>query len=369
MTIEFGSRKIGKGQPVFIIAEIGINHEGDYETCAEMVRKSAEAGADAIKLQTVDADENYVEGHLSWRLFRTCALTNEETIKIFELTRELGMEPFTTSPDLHTLKWVDQDGRAPGHKISSGMMTNDLIVRKTCETGKPVLISTGVASADQIDHVVEIAKATGNQNIALFQCTSQYPVELDKVNLNTMAWMTERYDVPVGFSDHSKGISAAMVATSLGAVMIEKHVTLTPGRKAEIDGEFYDFDHHIGIDFDEFAEMVKGIRRAEKMTFDEVAKEIPEAHSMLGDYERVLSYDLAKVAAGLSRCLVARRPIKAGDILTEDNVGLKRPFPDNRGMEPYMYEKVLGCAASNDLNIDDPIREYDIENQEKVKVS
>lgn len=365
MTIQIGERTVGQGHPVFIIAEIGVNHEGDFETCAEMVRQAAWAGADAIKLQTVDADENYIRNTPSWQLFRTCELTQDETRKIFELAHELGMEPFTTSPDVATLKWVDDLG-VDVHKISSGMMTNDIIIRKTAKLGKAILLSTGMATKDQIDHAVNIAKSAGcADKLALFQCTSQYPVELDKINLATMKWMADRYDVPVGFSDHSMGIEAAMVATTLGAVMIEKHFSLTPGRKARIEIENdkgdkeiieVDFDHHIGISPADFKAMVDGVRRAEQMTFDEIVEEIPEARAMLGEYERDLPEALKKVSAGASRCLVARRPIKKGEQFNEENVGLKRPFPDNRGLEPQEYDGVLGRVATDDMAVDDPIK-------------
>jgi sialic acid synthase SpsE len=366
MSIQIENKTIGTDQPVFIIAEIGVNHEGDFETCKKMVEESARAGADAIKLQTVDADENYVEGTFSWTLFRTCALNKEETAEIFRITRELGMVPFTTSPDVHTLKWVNDDCNSPVHKISSGMMTNDIIIRETAKMGRPVLISTGLGTTEQIDHAVKVARDAGClDNLALFQCTSQYPVEHDKINLATMKWMADRYGVMTGFSDHTKGIEAPMVATTLGAVMIEKHVTLTPGRLVEIGGQMMDFDHHIGLDFGEFAAMVEGVRRAENMTFDQICEEIPTAKAMVGEGERFVPEEIQKQAAGMSRCLVARQSIKAGDILTTDNIGLKRPFPDSRGMEPFMYDQVLGMTASSDMDVDTPVKENDVEGLEQ----
>lgn len=360
MTIQFGSRQIGRGKPVFIISEIGVNHEGDFDTCKKMVEESARAGADAIKLQTIDPNENYVEGTHSWRLFRTCEMTKEETLEIFRLTRELGMEPFTTSPDVHTMLWVDEDGNAPGHKISSGMMTNDIIIRETCKTGKPVLISTGLATTEQIDHAVAVAKEAGNQNLALFQCTSLYPVQFEDINLSSIQWMEERYSLPVGFSDHTKGVEAPMVATTLGATMIEKHTTLTPGRKVNVNGEMLDYDHHIGLDFDGFAEMVEAVRKAQDMSFEEVSKIVPEAEIMKGKPERFVSQDVQEMAKVMLRCLVTRKPIKAGEIFTKDNVALKRPHPENRGLEPFEYYDLLGKVAANDMSADEPIKESNV---------
>lgn len=347
MTINFGSRKIGVGHPVFVIAEIGINHEGSLDVCLDMVRQAAWAGADAIKLQTVDPDENYVKGHPSWELFRTCALTQAETAEVFELSRELGMEPFTTSPDPATLHWIDKLG-VPGHKISSGMMTNDVIIKKTCAMGKPVLISTGMANIEQIDHAVNIAKGTGNSDIALFQCTSEYPAPLDGLNLATMDWMQKRYHLPVGFSDHSEGIEAAIVAVSLGAVMIEKHFSLDCSRPG--------FDHKISLDPQGFKSLVEGIRAAESGGQDFAKENAPHYDVMIGTAKRVLPPHIQQRAAANLRCLVARKPIKQGEQFTEENVGLKRPFADRRGLEPVHYDMVLTKRAQCDLDIDDPIK-------------
>lgn len=351
MIIDFGSHKIGSGQPVFIIAEIGINHEGDVDSCKQMVREAAKAGADAIKLQTVDPDENYVKGHTSWDLFRSCQLTQEVTADIFELSRKLGVEAFTTSPDPLTLTWVDRLG-VPGHKMSSGMITNDNIIRKSCEKFKPVLISTGLATTEQIDHAVSVALSTGNKNIALFHCVSQYPAPLENLNLATVAWMAERYHLPVGFSDHSNGIEAPMVATTMGAVMIEKHFTLDKSRES--------FDHRISLERREFKEMVDGIRLAEKMTFDEISKIVPKASVMVGNRERRLNQELQATALGNLRCLVARRPITAGEPFTFENVALKRPFADNRGLPPKSYDGLIGKVCLINMRTDDPIKEEHI---------
>lgn len=351
MSFTVGNRNIGVGYPVFVIAEIGVNHEGDFQLCKEMVHQAALAGADAIKLQTVDPDENYVKGTPSWELFKTCELTVQETKEIFKLAQQLGLVPLTTSPDLHTLQWVDKTG-VDIHKISSGMMTNDFIVKKTCETNKIVLLSTGMGNTEQIDHAVNIAKSSNNKKIALFQCTSQYPAPNNSLNLASIKWLSERYELPVGFSDHSDGIDAAAVAVTLGAMMIEKHFSLEKSR----DG----YDHRLSLEPTEFKAMVEGIRRAEHLTFEDICGEVPDAKIMVGKAERTLSKELQDTAAGNTRCLVARMPIKRGSIFDLNNVGLKRPFPDKRGLEPYELENVLGKVSTNDLSQDDPIRLDDV---------
>lgn len=320
-----------------------------------MVEAAAWAGADAIKLQTVDPDENYVKGHPSWELFRTCRLSRAETSEMFELSRSLGMEPFTTSPDPCTLQWVDALG-VPGHKISSGMMTNDVILRKTCATGKPVLISTGMATTEQIDHAVAVAKGTGNQKLALFQCTSEYPAAASNLNLATLDWLGKRYGLTVGFSDHSEGVEAAIAATAMGATMVEKHFSLNRTQPG--------YDHRISLEPEAFKSMVEGIRRAQAGGLSYAKERVPELDAMIGRPERILSESLKASAAGNLRCLVARRPISAGETFTEDNIGIKRPFADKRGLEPSAYDRVAGKVAKVALEVDDPIKSNCIVNEE-----
>ena len=352
MDIQIGLQTVGKNSKVFIIAEIGINHEGDLGRCLEMVHSCHEAGANSVKLQSADPDENYVKGHVSWELFKRAQLSKEATAEVFELTKKLGMEPMTTSPDLGTLNWVDELG-VTSHKVSSGMLTNDYILKKTSEKKKPILISTGMSGVSEIDHAINICRPLIGEKLILFQCTSLYPTPNEYLNLNSIPWMQERYQLPVGFSDHSLGIDASILAVGLGAVVIEKHFTFDKKREG--------FDHKISLESMGFSELVKRIRATNIKNAKDVINSIDNAELMLGPYHKIQPPQMEEVAKNNLRCLVARRSIKKGELFTEINVGFKRPFASNRGLEPIYFEQIVGRKSNKDFNIDDPIKSDSLE--------
>lgn len=331
--ILFGDRYIGKGHPVYIIAEIGVNHEGDVETCAKMIEAAALAGADAIKLQTCPPDENYIKGTESYELFSNCQLSQDETARMFEYARSLKVDPFTTSPDPQTLEWVDKLNPA-GHKISSGMMTNPVIIRETCKTGRSVLMSTGLANACDIDEAVGwVRDAAAIDRFALFQCTSLYPAEPKDMNIARIRTLAEAYRVPVGLSDHSKGIDAAMLSVAAGACMLEKHFTLDVNRSG--------YDHRLSLDAVDFRKMVDMVRLAE---------------IYMGNPAIEFSEDIERNRKKFLRCLFARHELKAGDILKPEDIALKRPLPEMRGLDATYYDDVIGKKILTDLKADDPVK-------------
>ena len=332
-----GEQKIGSPNPVWIIAEIGINHEGSVETCARMIEEAARSGADAVKLQTVDADESYAPGTESHTVFSKAALTREETAQMFSLARNFGVHIFTTVGDLTTLEWVELLNPV-AYKISSGLLTSLPIIRKIAETAKPVLMSTGMATIEDIDAALKTARAAGAENIGLFQCTSIYPAPLSSLNLRSINWLTERYNVPTGFSDHSIGIEAASLAVAAGATMIEKHFSLDTSQPG--------FDHPLSLDPDDFTKMVAGIRRAEQA---------------LGVADKPLSVDEVGNATRFHRTLAARRNLIAGTIITQDDVGIMRLPPDHGGLSPSAFDDVIGRLLAIDRLRYDPIRSGDLE--------
>ncbi len=330
-TFPFGNRGIGPGHPVLLIAEIGINHEGDAEQCARMIDAAAEAGADAIKLQTIDADANYVQGTASHTLFSQAGLSRDQTARMFEHSTALGLEVFTTAGDPATLTWIDELSPA-GHKISSGLLTCDPIVALAASTGRPLLISTGGAETADIDAALACAREAGAKAIALFQCTSLYPAPADTLNLRSIGWLEERYQVPTGFSDHALGIESAVLAVAAGARMIEKHFSLDSTREG--------FDHPLSLEPDRFAELVHRVRDAERM---------------LGQAERQLTEAERAKAPLMRRVLVARTQIESGETLTEANLTFKRPLPGSAGLPPRDYARLLGRRAARTLAPDDPV--------------
>ena len=316
---------------VKIIAEIGINHEGSVEKCARMIKEAANVGVNAVKLQTIDADANYVVGSESYKIFKGSELTREETSDMFDLARAKGLEIFTTAGDIETIKWVEEF-KPSCWKISSGLLTHIPMVRYLASLGRPLLVSTGMASVDDIDLAIETIRSAGNSNISLFQCTSLYPAPIDSLNLSTISWLKERYNCKVGFSDHSLGSDAAFLSVGAGATLIEKHFSLDNGRSG--------FDHKISLNPNGLKEMIGRIREAEQI---------------MGEPIKYVSEPINKMREKFLRSVVAIDSILKGDIFSSENIGVRRTLSDKKGSEPKYFDTMLGLIAKKDFNVNDPI--------------
>ena len=317
----------------YIIAEIGINHEGDVVRCKEMIEAATESGADAVKLQTIDVAESYARDSVSYSLFQENQLTQTETSDMFTFANALGVDVFTTVGDIATARWVK--ALHPTHwKISSGLINHIPLIREVSSFGQPILISTGMADHKDIQAAIAAARYANNNNeITLFHCTSIYPTPPHLVNLAAIPWLKKKYGLAVGFSDHSLGVEAASYAVASGAVAIEKHFTL--------DNRRLGLDHHIALEPTEFHDMVSRIRNTE---------------SLLGDQGRNVPEQLQKVRIEMLRCLVSRTRINKGTQLSLENIAVKRPGRNKPlGISPGELEVVVGCRALCDLEEDDPI--------------
>jgi sialic acid synthase SpsE len=314
---------------VFVIAEVGVNHEGSVETCVRMMDAAREAGADAVKLQTIDPDSNYVAGTESHQVFSQAFLDREQTSQVFAYARTIGLSCFTTAGDFETLEWVDRLDPV-AHKISSGLLTHTSLIDRAAATGRPLILSTGMSDVAEIE--AALAAVDGRVPAVFLQCTSIYPAPIETLNLRAIGWMSRCFEVPCGFSDHSLGTEASVLAVAAGAMCIEKHFTLNSERPG--------VDHRISLAPGEFRRMVDRIRQAERM---------------LGVAGKPLSEELVRARACYLRCLVAKSDIPAGGEFTAHNVAVKRPMPDNRGLDASMYEAVLGRHAAVDLKADEPI--------------
>lgn len=324
--VRFGKRYIGPDCPVVVIAEIGVNHEGDPETCCKLVEMAAGAGADAVKFQTLDADENYVPGTESHAVFSKAQLTPEETAEAFRLARSLGMEVLTTCGDMETLAWVDKLEPA-AHKISSGLVTHLPLIRAAAATGRPLIISTGMCDIVLAREAVVAASTAGATELCLLQCTSIYPAPIDFLNLRSIGILSREFRVPVGFSDHSLGDEAAGLAVAAGAMVIEKHFSLDPSRPG--------FDHRLSVDPAGLKALVCAVRRAEVM---------------LGSAEKACSTEQEVAAQRYLRSIVARRDIELGETLTLENVGFMRTLPENRGLPPGAWDQLVGGRTVRTLD-------------------
>lgn len=322
--------------PCFVIAEIGVNHEGSVETCARMVEVAAEAGADAIKLQTLDADESYMPGTESHKIFSNTVLSRSETAQMFHLAREHGIEAFTTAGDRYTMAWVlELDPCAL--KISSGLLTHLPLIREAAGTGYPLIISTGMAEDEQIDAAMTAVRAGGASDAALLHCTSIYPAPKEETHLSRIAWLRDRHNTTVGYSDHYSGTEAAVLAVAAGARILEKHLSLTPTREG--------YDHRLSLDPEQFGEMVSQIRSAE---------------ALLGAPNRELSPTERANAIRFHRIIVARRKIPSGTTLGVDDIGFRRPPDDMAGLPPLAYDAIVGRVLRRDLEENDPITLSDV---------
>lgn len=238
-----------------IIAEIGINHEGNYLKCLKMIDQAKKAGANLIKLQVVDPEANYEKGTNSYRIFSKANLSDEEIFKIYNYCKKKKIDIFSTfdKKKFDFFKKINQCC----YKISSSLFYDYYLIKDILKMNKPVLISTGVADLNDIDIMVSLLKKERNKKVSLLHCRSLYPTKYDQLNLSRIRFISKKYNILSGYSDHTIGIDAAQVAVNLGAKIIEKHFTLNSNRSG--------YDHQISLEPKEFSLMVKNIRLNEKM--------------------------------------------------------------------------------------------------------
>ncbi len=335
-TIKIGSRIIGEGQPVYIIAEMSANHLQDYERAKKIILAAKEAGADAVKLQTYRPDTITIdcrgdefmatkgslwEGQNLYQLYESAYMPWEWHEGLFEYARETGIEIFSSPFDFTAVDLLE-GLNAPAYKIASYEIMDIPLIKRCAATGKPVILSTGIAALADTERAVNACKAEGNEDIAILKCVSQYPTPYPDLNLRTIPHMAEMFDCVTGLSDHSMGHAADVAAVALGAHIIEKHMTL---RRS--DGGA---DAAFSMEPEEFAQMVTDVRNIEK-ALGKVAYELTEAQ------ER---------GRKNARSLYAVEDIKAGEVFTGQNIRSVRP---GRGLHTWHYEEILGRKAAADI--------------------
>lgn len=330
-SFKIGNQIVGEGHPVFVIAEVGVNHHGDPQLCAEMIEAASKAGANAIKLQTVEPNESYVAGTGSYEEFKDKALSDFAMLELMRYAAKLNILLFSSPGDFTSLERMIRIGMS-AVKISSGLMTNTPLIERAAAYHLPLIISTGLAYENEIADAIHAAQIYGASGVAVLKCTALYPAPDDTLNLDAISTFNRRFGVPIGYSDHTMDGLACLAAVSAGATIIEKHFTLDKNRKGA--------DHHISAEPEEFASMVLGIRRIEKMRGNGTIAPV-EAEAIVRDQRH--------------RCLVARTDIAAGEPFNEENVALKRPMLGQKGLAPAYYDVVLGKLASRSIQIDQPI--------------
>ncbi len=331
---------------VYIIAELSANHGGKIEIAKETIKAAKEIGANAIKLQTYTADtitldsdnEDFIiKGGTLWDdrklydLYKEAYLPWEWHEELFDYAREIGIDIFSSPFDKTAVDFLEQF-EPLAYKIASFEITDYELIRYTASKGKPIIISTGIATIDEIQDAVDICKSEGNYDIILLKCTSAYPAALEDANLLTIPNLAETFGVISGFSDHTLGSTAPVVAVTLGAKVIEKHFILDKA----IGGADADFS----LDKKEFSEMIQSVRDTEKL---------------LGKVDYSMT-EKKKKSRQFSRSLYVAEDIKAGDVITEENVRSVRP---GYGLHPKFFEKMLGQRALHDIKFGTALLEKD----------
>lgn len=317
-------RKIGWDAPAFVVAEIGVNHDGSVDTACELITAAAAARADAVKVQILSPERNYAPDHPSYAIYKQANLDFDDYARLAAHASAMGIVFFAT-PDTASLPLVNEL-KMPLVKVSSGLLTDVNHLKVACALGVPIVVSTGMSHLDAVVQAVEYCRQHGRNELAVLQCTSLYPAPPETLNLRAIDTLAVASGAVVGFSDHSRGMMAAVAAIACGAKVIEKHITLDRSRPGP--------EHQLAADPLEFAEFTSAIRSAE---------------AMLGCGAKRPDPAEAENALLFRRCLVSLRDITRGERFTEENVGILRPSPGARGLEPSHYEQVIGLVASQPI--------------------
>jgi len=340
--LKIGSREVGPGCPTYIIAEMSANHLGDRDRAFRIVEAAAEAGADALKLQTYTADtitldcdnEHFQitqgtlwDGTTLHKLYEGAYTPWEWQPELKEYAESLGMDCFSSPFDPTAVEFLERMD-VPAHKVASFEITDIPLIRMIARTGKPVIMSKGIARLEDIERAVTACHEEGNDQVAILQCSSAYPSPYEDINLRTIPNLAETFGVVVGLSDHTMGHDVAVASVALGASIVEKHLTL-----ARADGGA---DGAFSMEPAEFKAMVDGIRMVEKalghVTYGLTAKQ--------------------QASRKFARSLFVVEDIKAGEELTSENVRSIRP---SDGMEPRFLNEVIGRVARVDIAAGTPL--------------
>lgn len=340
--MKIGIREIGEGKPVYIIAEMSANHAGDISRAKEIIHAAKEAGADCIKIQTytpdtltIDCDNSYFHisdgtwnGENLYQLYQKAYTPWEWQKELFEEAKKAEIDFFSTPFDNTSVDFLEEIGIG-FYKIASFELVDIPLIEYVASKGKPMILSTGMATLAEIDEAVEAVKKRGNRNFALLRCASAYPAITDEMNLRTMQNMGDTFGVPYGLSDHSMGSVGAVTAVALGASIIEKHFCL--------DRAIENPDSTFSMNPMEFKQMVHDIRQAEKAI----------GSVKYGPSEQEKSSQIFR------RSIFCVKNIKRGEKLTSENVRIIRP---GYGISPKYYNDILGQTALIDIERGTPLK-------------
>jgi N,N'-diacetyllegionaminate synthase len=335
--VRIGPKEIGRS--VIVVAEAGVNHNGDLRRALRMVDEAARIGADAIKFQTFDTgkvvsrsapkaeyQKKTSRGETQLGMLKSLELSKPDFVAISRRAHTRGIVFLSTAFDRESVDFLDSLA-VPAFKIGSGEITNLPFLKHVANKGKPVILSTGMSYLEEVRDAVSTVRNQGNDKIILLHCVSSYPANPEDSNLKAIQTLRDTFDVPVGFSDHTMGMEIAIAATALGAVLIEKHFTLSRTLRGP--------DQRISLEPKEFAHMVRGIRLVEKAQ---------------GNGVKAPTKDEEKMRSIARRSIVSSVDILEGQLISENMVDFKRP---GTGIPPKDVGLLLGKRAARNIRRDE----------------
>jgi pseudaminic acid synthase len=349
--IEINRRRIGVGEPVYIVAEMSANHHRDFGQATKIIQAAKEAGADAVKLQTYTADTLTLpmdteffrirggtpwDGRTLYELYREAFMPWDWQPRLQAVANDLGLDLFSSAFDPSAVDFLEEMG-VPVHKVASFELVDLPLIEKMARTGKPLILSCGMATLGEIEEAVRTARQAGAGQIALLKCTSAYPAPPEEMNLRAIPHLAAGFHLPVGLSDHTLGIAVPVAAVALGACLIEKHLTLSRALPGP--------DSAFSLEPQEFQAMVQAVRTAEKA---------------LGEVQ----YGVGEHEAGsrtFRRSLFVTQDMQAGEAFTAEKVRSVRP---GYGLPPRHLAEVLGRRAARDIARGTPLS-WDLIGNEK----
>lgn len=341
--IKIGNKLIGKNRYCFVIAEAGVNHNGELEKALELIDIASNAGADAVKFQTFKAEQVVTDaGEMAEYQKKNIGKIKSQREMLRELELDEAFYPaliehckeknitFLSTPHggKESVDFLESIG-IEAYKIGSGDLTNYLLLKKIALTKKTIILSSGMATIEEIKDAVKFIKKCGNEKIIVLHCTTNYPCPLEEANVRAVLFMKKELGVPIGFSDHTQGDSAAAAAVSFGAVVYERHFTISktlPGP-----------DHIASDEPEELARKIKLIRDISKV---------------LGNEEKKPTKSEAGIKKNIRKSIVAARDIKKGEIIKEEDLEAKRP---GNGVSPIFFEKFIGKMTKKDIKKDEQV--------------
>ncbi len=340
--ITIGNFSIGKMHPTYIIAEAGVNHGGDIELAKHLIDIAVEAGADAVKFQAFRTENLILEQvekapyqqettektESQYEMLKKLELAQEQYTVLKNYCQSKGITFLITPFDEGSLTELEEIG-VEAYKIASTDTTNLPFLKKVAQTGKPIILSTGMCYMEEVEAALQEMHPY-NKDVILLQCTANYPIKDEEANLNVIHTFKEKFDIIVGYSDHSVGVGAAPYAVPMGARVVEKHFTNDKSAEGP--------DHLASLDPEELKAFVQQVRKIEQY---------------LGGYEKIPTASESNTRQSLQKCLVASQAIKAGEPFTESNIVAKRT--GGKGMSPIKYKELVGQLADKDYAPNDII--------------